>query len=290
MDPMKLRLKSLGRGTWMLLTTATALLAPALAFPPAPHHTVFGMVRDELGNPVGVNTATILMEVGNAVVSQTVLRPGAEIGANYRMSIPLDTGVTSDRYKPTALLPTVPFRLRVKIGGVTYLPIQMAGASALVTKPGETTRVDLTLGEDSDGDGLPDAWERAMIASMGGGRSLADIKPNGDDDGDGLSNLQEYLAGTYAYDPQDGFELAIRSSGPAGSVLEFTALRGRSYVIQSSVDMEHWSSVAFRLATDSAAVAPRAGYSSTSVQLVRAIVPPVADGEVQPRFFKLMIQ
>ena len=28
-------------------------------------------------------------------------------------------------------------------------------------KPSETTRLDLTLGEDSDGDGLPDAWERA---------------------------------------------------------------------------------------------------------------------------------
>lgn len=290
MDPMKLRLLSLGRGAWILMATATAFLAPALAFPPAPHHTVFGMVRDELGNPVGVNTATILMEVGNSVVGQTVLRPGSEIGANYRMSIPLDAGVTSDRYKPTALLPTVPFRLRVKIGGVTYLPIQMAGASALVTKPGDSTRVDLTLGEDSDGDGLPDAWERAMIASMGGGKSLSEIKPDGDDDGDGLSNLQEYLAGTYAYDPQDGFELAIRSAGPAGSVLEFTALRGRSYTIQASTDMEHWNTVGFRLGTDSSAQAPRSGYSSTSVQLVRAIVPPVTESDAEPRFFKLMIQ
>jgi hypothetical protein len=42
---------------------------------------------------------------------------------------------------------------------------------------------------DSDGDGLPDDWERAYFGNLSQG-------PNGDFDGDGLSNFQEWILGT----------------------------------------------------------------------------------------------
>lgn len=44
---------------------------------------------------------------------------------------------------------------------------------------------------DADADGLPDAWEKAFNATT----------PNGDIDGDGVSNLAEYQAGTDPRDP-----------------------------------------------------------------------------------------
>ena len=42
---------------------------------------------------------------------------------------------------------------------------------------------------DSNGDGLPDAWEMANFNTL-------NVNPNADPDGDGWSNLQEYLNGT----------------------------------------------------------------------------------------------
>ncbi len=274
---------------WLGLAAALMVAQPLLAFPPAPHHEVFGVVRDEQGNLVNAAKAAVLLEVGGSMVAETTISSGLGLGVNYRLTIPLDAGVTADKYKPTAMLPTVPFRLRVKIGNVSYLPIEMTGASTLVTKPGGSSRVDLTLGEDSDGDGIPDAWERNLIGATGGGRTLADINPGDDADGDGLSNLQEYLAGTYAFDPEDGFALAIRSVNSGRSTLEFTAIRGRSYTIQASADMQTWTTVPFRLSTDNASSADREVYVSNDVRPVRAAVGPFAEGEAAPRFFKLMV-
>jgi hypothetical protein len=274
---------------WVGRLAALMAALPLLAFPPAPHHEVFGMVRDEQGNPVNATRAAVLLEVGGAMVAQTTISSGLELGVNYRLTIPLDAGVTADKYKPTALLPTVPFRLRVRIGNVSYLPIEMTGVSTLVTKPGGLSQVNLTLGEDSDGDGIPDAWERNLIRATGGKRTLADINPGDDTDGDGLSNLQEYLAGTYAFDPEDGFALAIRSVNGGRSTLEFTAIRGRSYTIQASADMQSWTAVPFKLSTDAATVAARDVYVSTDVRPIRALAGPFAEGEAEPRFFKLIV-
>ena len=47
----------------------------------------------------------------------------------------------------------------------------------------------ISKGADSDNNGLTDAWERQHFGSIG-------VLPNADPDGDGMSNLQEYLAGT----------------------------------------------------------------------------------------------
>ena len=48
----------------------------------------------------------------------------------------------------------------------------MRGDYSALGRPGESTRIDLTLGEDRDGDGLPDAWERTLITASGGKLTL----------------------------------------------------------------------------------------------------------------------
>lgn len=281
---------SVGRWRALAVGAGCGLAAAALAFPPAPHHLVYGTVRDELGNPLDRTGAEVLLEAGGGALARTAVAVGPEPGVNYRLAIPLDSGATTDVYKPTALRPTVPFRMRVKIGGTTYLPLEMAGAANLLTRPGEASRVDLTLGVDSDGDGLPDAWERAMIQMLGGNLGLGDIRPGDDSDADGLSNLDEYLAGTYAFDPADGFALAIVPDSDNRPALEFTAIRGRSYTILASDSMTEWTPVSFTLATDAAGSPGSAHLRATETRLVRARIQVPAGGQPAWRFFKLQVQ
>src|SRR3569623_417311 len=176
-------LKSVATAAGAILLIAAALPA-SHAFPPAPDHIFFGMVRDELGNPISADGAEVLLETDSGVQVKALVVNGSDPGSNYRLSVPMDAGITDDIYKPTALKPTVPFKIWVRINEVRYLPIQMKGDYSQLGQPGQRTRLDLTLGEDTDGDGLPDAWERALISALGGGKSLKDIKPNDDADGD----------------------------------------------------------------------------------------------------------
>jgi hypothetical protein len=133
---------------------------------------------------------------------------------------------------------------------------------------------------------LPDAWEQQLIAAYGG--NLSSVNPNDDSDGDGISNLQEYLAGTYAFEPTDGFTLTIAGVNAGNSVLELLAIRGRNYSIQASSDLLTWTPVSFRLASDGAQSPLRDNYQATDVRTLRVEVP------FQPgatnRYFRALVQ
>ena len=286
-------MKPLSRPSLLLLTLAAAsgpVLPRLLAYPPAPHHVIEGVVRDTLGNPLRAGSARIILEATSGTQVTSVVSEGQDDGLNYEVTIPMDAGLTSDLYRPTALQPFVPFKIKVRLGTVTYLPIQMKGNYANLGMPGQRTRLDLTLGEDSDGDGLPDAWERALIQMLGGNLTLTDIRPGDDSDADGLSNLDEYLAGTYAFDPAHGFELAIVANAGHRAELEFTAIRGRGYTIYVSEDMNAWTPVSFVLPGDAPEAAGRATYVATDTRLIKARVSASAGGEPTYRFFKLEVR
>jgi hypothetical protein len=268
---------------------ALLLLAPvASAFPPAPHHLIYGTIRDELGTPLAAGSATVVFETTSGVTLTTTIIQGVEPGVNYSLVVPMDAGVTADLYKATAVKPTVPFTLKVKIGGVNYLPIQMQGQFAQLGKPGEKTRLDLTLGADTDGDGLPDAWERALIAALGGNLTLADIRPGDDDDGDGMTNLQEYLAGTYAFDKEDGFSLKIERMEAGRPILKFLGIRGRSYRIQSSTDLKTWSTISFETVGQTTPATTVLNATDTRLRELRAAPP--GPGATGPAFYRVLTQ
>lgn len=270
-----------------------AVLGPAVprlgAFPPAPHHLIEGVVRDAYGQPLNLPTARILLETvsGKQVTGRVIPEMGR--GLNYALIIPMDAGVTAEEYRPTALQPLVPFRLKVQIGNTTYLPLEMTANFATLGQPAQRTRLDLTLGEDSDGDGLPDAWELALIQQLGGRLTLADIRPEDDLDGDGLTNLQEYLAGTYAYDPAHGILLDLVRLQPGRATLEFTVVRGRTYTVLAGSDVTEWSPVSFQIV--GASDGPLHEYRAQDVRLLRVeVAVPEDEPAAGQRFFKLRVQ
>ena len=255
------------------------------AYPPVPDHLFFGVVRDEMGNPLSDTTIEIILETSSGTRITTNLKPGSAPGMNYCIIVPMDLGITDELYKATALRPTVPFTMKVKMGKTTYLPIEMKADFRKLGQPGQRTRMDLTLGEDANGNGLPDAWERAYLAQYGG----KDLKPGDHANGNNLSVMEQYIAGTYELKDPDGFNLKILRWQGSAAQLEFLAISGRTYSIQGSVDLQEWKPVSFRFSSDTVEGAAGNYYYAADTRLVKvdALTP---DASTPMKFFKLMVQ
>ena len=95
----------------------------------------------------------------------------------------------------------------------------------------------LQAGTDTDGDGLPDAWEHDTAGN------LAAQSTSTDADADGAPAIAEYLFDTRPFDPLSVFQL--NGTGLAGpfATLEFTSSPLRRYSVQSSPDLDIWSEV-----------------------------------------------
>ena len=85
---------------------------------------------------------------------------------------------------------------------------------------------------DADNDGMQDSWELAHGLSPGnaGDATL-------DADGDGGTNLVEFVAGTDPRDPASRFTLAIDRAGGTAYRLRFTAQPNRTYTVQYHPDL-----------------------------------------------------
>jgi sialate O-acetylesterase len=81
---------------------------------------------------------------------------------------------------------------------------------------------------DTDGDGMPDYWEILYALS----------DPAGDADGDGATNLAEFIAGTNPRDNTSVFKLTSSPTTDAATLaLQFEALAARTYTVQYSDDL-----------------------------------------------------
>ena len=88
-------------------------------------------------------------------------------------------------------------------------------------------------GADSDGDGITDAWE---VREAG---NLTALTAEGDRDGDGASDLAEYLADTGPLDPLDALRIVdfARATDGTQVTLAWTSQPTRRYRIEGNHDL-----------------------------------------------------
>ena len=86
---------------------------------------------------------------------------------------------------------------------------------------------------DTDGDGLPDAWEQLYYGNL----TTANATSNSD--GDGANDLAEYNAGTIPTDATSSFRITGQtfSAGFANATLTYTAVDTRRYRIEYNSDL-----------------------------------------------------
>lgn len=242
--------------------------------PPASFHALYGTVRDNNGEPLtNASDARIFLLSGGSVIARSIIDTTVEPGTNYHLRVPMDSGTTDRLYQPTATQPALPYTVSVTIGDNTFVPIEVQGGDKTIGDASDRTRLDLTLGIDSDNDGLPDAWELAVVNADRSDNinGIADVLPGGDIDGDGLTNLQEYIAGTYAFDPLDGFNIERVDKTPTVAHLQFLSIRNRTYHFKSSTDGVTWETHPF--SQQPSAAEPRSHHLADQVTTIDAYLP-----------------
>lgn len=266
------------------------LMLSVHAFPPAPYYTIYGIVRDQVGQTIMADRADVILLKGGVEVGRTPIRTGIQIDQNYELQMRIDhsrTGTTF--YTDQAIAAQGLYSLVVAMNGVLFYPIEVNG-TLKAGKGSERVRLDLNLGEDLDKDGLPDAWEAWQLYQAGlypddnGNWDLSLISPAGDYDKDGTSNLFEYIAGTFAGDASEVFSMNIKEKRAQSVKLEFFGITGKTYTIESSVDMKTWTQASFAVGGPGPG---SKGYTASNVALVNAFVVPRSN---QQEFYRLTVR
>ncbi len=128
-----------------------------------------------------------------------------------------------------------------------------------------------------DSSGLPIAWELIYFGQTG-------IDPNADPDGDGMSNYQEYLAGTNPTNSNDYLRITAVSFAPGGTnaALTWTSTPTRYYLIQKTPNLNtpNWVDSGLGLISPSGDPATMTSLNDTNaptrfyrVQAVRPLLP-----------------
>jgi len=143
------------------------------------------------------------------------------------------------------------------------------GSDTILAMPPTQGTANIQPNPDTDGDGMPDAWETAH-GLLSGDPGDAGLDP----DGDGMTNLAEFVAGT---DPQDRGSrmVAAIEAGDGTMLVRFLAQPDRSYTVQFSPSLQpgSWQKLAD--------VSPRAAAEEVTVS------DPAASGQ-PARFYRVI--
>lgn len=234
----------------LLFPISIVLLAVLAALPRA--------VRAEIPEPDNVLYGTIALDnvavtaARTDVIVEARRQTNGPAIASYRMGSSQQAGnFYSLRLKLESLAPVFDSNAS-QLGANLFIIVRDASgvrdqANFTMTERGQFQRLDFgTAVPDSDGDGLPDAWETQYFSGLS--QNAGSIGANG------LSALQNFIAGTNPNDANSGFKLSIKVTNNVKAVL-FTAVRAegpgyegltRLYTLEVSpgIAPASWTSVA----------------------------------------------
>jgi hypothetical protein len=133
-------------------------------------------------------------------------------------------------------------------GGRQVLDLERGENTVPLTLPPNECRVCRvdTLLPDSDGDGLPDAWEQVIVDAnpTDGVASILDVRWDTDFDGDGMPDGLEYVAGTDPCSPNASFRVSVAGSNVVMVTFPARAASGpaedgyaRHYAVERSTNL-----------------------------------------------------
>lgn len=169
------------------------------------------VVLGEVGKPLRYTASasgTAPMEFSATVAS------GGEDGQ-------LPAGLTFSTVGTTGTLSGTPQR-----ASLTKLLITASNAFSVARSPVIVRVLEGESATDTDGDGIPDAWELDHFGSP----TAADA--GADPDADGMSNLEEYVARTDPNDGQSVFEIEAMAATPEPTI-SFQSKPDRRYTVEA---------------------------------------------------------
>jgi hypothetical protein len=205
------------------------------------HHGTYSIVVEDDISTATSSNAFIYVLVRPGVVthiaSQTVLQ-----GANATFSL-MATGAPPLGYRwirnggsipgattsvPVLVITNVQASGTIRVS-VTNIALPSSGTGAFSPGPAAGNNVLLTMLADVDGDGIWDSWETNYFGTANTTNNAANALE--DPDGDGMSNLDEYRAGTIPTDALSVLKIVLSATN--ANVLQFVAQTNLSYTVQS---------------------------------------------------------
>ena len=238
---------TLRSGRLALHLAAAAVLISATPPPglaagvPEPPLVVFGVVTDALGKRLTNGAATVTLRPGGGAVPIPTTVPLSDVGGQYSYVLHVRTVTPTPALipDPQSLVPTrtpVAGTMAAVLSPGTALNLLPAARSNLVVSiatRGQLLRTDLSLGVDSDNNGLIDAWELQYFGRLGNSATASAAN-------DGISNLAKMYAGL---DPRGTVstlpDFTLAQALPDGSFLvEWASQAGRTYTLQRAPALE----------------------------------------------------
>lgn len=221
---------------WSLWSVILSCVLPAKAEGiPEPSMILYGVVTDSTsGTRVTFGTLQwSFRPAGGTAFTLSTTLTNINDQFSYVLQVPCETEIVGVSLTPGVLKlgtsTTTYDRSQVQVHGTNAVFVQpnLSSFTLAATDRGVIERIDLSVALGL-GSSLPEAWQLQYFGQTG-------VDPNGDPDQDGMTNLQEYTAGTHPVDGQSRFGFVRVARDPAGGVrVEWPSAQGKVYAVQRS--------------------------------------------------------